>query len=484
MPLGEFMQTLNELLSSITAANVVDIAIMACLAYFVAAWLKGTRALQILASLAGMGLFYFVAAKLGLVLTSILFQYLWAAIILVLVIVFQPEIREILDRASPIRYLSAGKSGDVRPEIIDDLVRSVAELAGLRLGALIVFKRKDRLDSLLTQGKPLDSLVSAESIGMIFQKRSPLHDGAAVISGDRIQAAGCILPLSKNEDLDTYYGTRHRAALGLTERSDAVCVVVSEERGEVSLVEDKQITNYRKRGDFRQALERALVDGCPAQERTKLRLGSLLFSNWHLKMLSIVVSASLWFVIVGPQRSELGLTAPIQYTNLPPDMEITGTWTDRVDVRVRGSEASLANLKPGSVRVVLDLSSVVTGLNYFRITNKNLILAPGITMSEIRPSDLLLKIDASSLKKLAVVPTVVGPLPEKAKVVVTPAEIRLRAVQEELKKVTSITTESVSIAELTTKGSIVVPVVVKPEGLKIDSTEPMNVTISLEMDKT
>jgi diadenylate cyclase len=477
------MQTINELFSSIRVTNMVDIAIMACLIYFVAAWFKGTRALKILASLVGMGLFYFVAVRLGLVLTSILFQYLWAAIILVLVIVFQPEIREILDRASPVRYLSSSKTEHVRPEIIDDIVRAVAELAGWRLGALVVFRRHDRLDNLITKGKSLDTLVSAEALTMVFQKRSPLHDGAAVISGNRIRAAGCILPLSTSEVLDTCYGTRHRAALGLTERSDAVCVVVSEERGEVSLVQDRQIINCKKRSEFRDALEQALVPGYGSQERTRIRIASLLVSNWHLKILCILISAVLWFVIVGPQRSELGLTAPIQYTNLPPDMEITGTWTDRVDVRIRGSEASIANLKPGSVRVVVDLSKVVPGLNYFRITSKNLVLAPGIAMSEIRPSDLVLRIDASSLRKFSVVPTLIGSLSEKYKLVVSPTEVQVRAIQEELKKITSVTTEPVPVEELTAKGAVAVPVLVKPEGLKIESAEPGKVTVSVEADK-
>jgi diadenylate cyclase len=478
------MQSFSELLSSITATNIADILIMAVLVYSVAAWLKGTRAFQILASLVVMVMLYYAAARLGLILTSLLFQYLWAAIIVVLVIVFQPEIREMLDRASPIRYLSGNKADRVRPELVDETVKAVAELASQRLGALIVFKRQDGLGNLITKGKPLETLVSSEAMLMIFQKRSPLHDGAILVVGDRIQSAGCILPLSKNEELDTYYGTRHRAALGLTERSDALCAVVSEERGEVSLVERNQITNYRKRGDFRQALERGLTFGQTDHDGTSVGLGSLLLSNWPLKIVCLLISIALWLVVVGPQRSELGLTVPIQYTNLGPEMEITGTWMDRVDVRARGSEASLTNLKPGSVRVVLDLSSVVTGLNYFRITPKNVICPPGITISEVRPSDLHLNIEAASLKKIGVVPTLVGPLPEKTKVTCTPAEVQVRAVQGELKKVTSATTEPVNAADLEAKGKVMVPVVIKPDGLRIESIEPMQVTVSLEGDKT
>ena len=101
---------------------------------------------------------------------------------------------------------------------------------------------------------------------MIFQKASPLHDGAVLVSGARIKSAGCILPLSRDEHLGSQYGTRHRAALGLTERSDALCVVISEERSEVSIAEGKTITTYRKKGDFRDALDRGLLRASPGQQ--------------------------------------------------------------------------------------------------------------------------------------------------------------------------------------------------------------------------
>ncbi len=478
------MQTLKELLYSISATNIVDISIMACLIYFVLAWFRGTRAFQILATLLGIGLFYFIASWLGLILTSVLFQYLWAAIIVVVVIVFQPEIREMLDRASPIRYLSQSQGNDFDPDIIEETVRAVSDLARLRIGALIVFQRLNKLDNLILKGKLLDSLYSAEALIMIFQKTSPLHDGAILVRKDRIKAASCILPLSRNEDLSTRYGTRHRAAFGLTERSDALCVAVSEERGEVSLIESGELTIYKKKGDFRQALERGLIAGKTSPQGNYTNIASLFRSNWRLKIFSFATSILLWFVIVGPQSSELGMSVPIQYTNLPVGMEITGKWMDRIDVRLRGPESGLANLKPGSVRAVIDLSGVVTGLNYFRITNKNIQVPPGITMSQIRPSDLNLSIETALAKKINVVPTLLGELPENAKISVAPTEVRIRALQDDLKKVISVTTDPVNISELIAKGKLIVPVLVKPEGLKIESIDPLQVTIAIKPEQS
>jgi diadenylate cyclase len=477
------MQYLKDLIYSISITNAIDIAIIAALIYAVIAWFKGTRAFQILATVIGMGIIYLVASKTGLVLTSILFQYLWAAIIIVMVIVFQPEIREMLDRASPIRYLSGRQNNNVKADLIDETVNAVTELAGLRIGAIIVFQRLDRLDNVIIKGKPLETLLSTEALIMIFQKGSPLHDGAALVSGSRIKAAGCILPLSGDEHLSSQYGTRHRAALGLAERSDALCVVISEERGEVSIAAGKTMTTYRKKGDFRDALDRGLLKARPGKEGAHLGVLGALKSNWRLKVLALLTSILLWFIVVGPQRSELGISVPLQYTNLPPDMEIAGKWMERIDVRLRGSESGLANLNPGSVRAVVNLSNVVTGLNYFRITAKSIQVPPGIAISEIRPSDLHLNIETASVRKVGVVPSVTGALPEKTKVVIAPAEVQVKGVQVELRKITSAVTESIDIDHLKTRGKLVVPVVIKPDGVKIDSVEPEQVTVSLEAEQ-
>ncbi len=474
------MQTLRDLILSISAANVADMTIIACLIYFVLAWFKGTRAFQILVTLLGLGLFYIAALRMGLVLTSSLFQYLWAAIIIVVAIVFQPEIRQMLDRASPMRYLRGRRADYVEPNVIDETVKATAELARMRVGALIVFQRTDSLDTVVLKGKQLDGVVSWETLIMIFQKGSPLHDGAVLIARDRITAAGCILPLSTDESLSPRFGTRHRAALGLAERSDAVCVVVSEERGEVSVVENKEIRNYTKKADFSDALHRALILGRTLQPRRKRPGLSFIFFNWRLKLAAAAAAIFLWTIVVGPQRSEVGISAQIQYTNLPPGMEITGKWVDRVDVRVRGSEASLAGLKPESVRALVDLSDVVVGPNFFRITDKNLLVPPGVSISKIRPSDLQLKIEAASEKKFAVIPNVEGAIPAKMKVVVSPTEVLVRGLKEDLQKVKSVATEPVRAMELSEKGRVAVPVGVRPQGVAIEAIEPLQVTVSLE----
>lgn len=478
------MQNLREIFESLTAVNFIDIGLIALLVYFFVVWFKGPRSLQIIGSIFGIGVFYFIAIKLGLILTSSLFQYLWTAIIVVMVIVFQPEIRQMLDRASPLRRLISGKGHEVNKSLLEEVVDAVVELAREKTGALIVFQRDDALDNLILKGKDLDGIVTSELIESLFQKNSPLHDGAILLHKRRIAAAGCILPLSRDEDLSRRYGTRHRAAIGITERSDAVSIVVSEERGDVSLVCAGKINTFKKRTEFISALEKLLGDGQLKEEsESSSSLKELILSNWRLKLLSLITSVFLWLVIVGPQKSELGISVPIQYTKLPLAVEIIGQWMDRLDVRVRGSASSLDSLSPGSVRAVVDLGRVLPGLNFFRITSDKIQVPPGITIAQIRPSDLQLNIETALIRQLKVVPTIVGVLPEKSKLIVQPAEVKIRAGHGDLKKLTSVTTDPVGIGELLAKESVKAPVVVKPEGLRIDSIDPIQVTVKLEAEK-
>jgi len=130
----------------------------------------------------------------------------------------------------------------------------------------------------------------------------------------------------------------------------------------------------------------------------------------------------------------------------------------------------------------VDLGKVVPGLNFFRLTPNSLQVPPGITISQIRPSDLQLNIDAASVKVFKVVPTIVGVLPDRTKIVVSPSEVKIRASQGDIKKLTSVTTDPVNISELALKQKIKIPVIVKPEGLRIDSIEPIQVTVVFETE--
>jgi diadenylate cyclase len=217
--------------------NVADVLLVAFLIYRSLLLVSGTRSLSVVVGLTGVGVVYIIAQQLGLLTLAWILGGVLNSIVLLILVLFQEEIRRALSKVGlhPIfrKIPEAGRS-----EIIKDIALAATKLAKARHGALIVIQREIGLDDVVEESVILDSLVSRKLLFSIFLKDSPLHDGAVLIVKDRIRAAGCVLPLSYNPDLDPNLGTRHRAALGLSERSDAVVVIVSEESATVSIARE------------------------------------------------------------------------------------------------------------------------------------------------------------------------------------------------------------------------------------------------------
>ncbi len=250
--IAEFFNTIGgRFASPHLIIDLIDIAIVAYLIYKVLQLAVQTRAEQLLKGITIVLILYAVASWLKMVALSFIMNTLLQVGILAVVVLFQPEIRRALeqigrskvgsglhlfDRANLIEIENA-KIGHAA----DQVCRAVTELSLAKTGALIVFERKTKLGEVIATGTVIDATVTVEMIGTIFFPKTPLHDGAMIIKKNRICAAGCFLPLSQNFEISRELGTRHRAALGLSEVSDAVVIVVSEETGKISMVEDGQM---------------------------------------------------------------------------------------------------------------------------------------------------------------------------------------------------------------------------------------------------
>jgi diadenylate cyclase len=230
----------SQLLAGLRVRDVVDIVIVAFVLYRVLLILRGTVAIQMLAGLGLLMAARFASRQADLRSLSFVLENFWAFWLLALIVLFQPELRRALAQAgrNPMLQRMAGQAGAARRELLREVARAVDALAVKRIGALVAVERQVGLRAYAELGVPLEAVVSAELLGSLFQPGSPLHDGAALIQGDRITAAGCFLPLSRNLGLSRTLGTRHRAAVGLSEETDAVIVVVSEETGVISLAVD------------------------------------------------------------------------------------------------------------------------------------------------------------------------------------------------------------------------------------------------------
>ena len=234
--MNELRQTFTTLLVNVRFLDVLDVLIVAYLIYRVLLLVRGTRAMSLLRGLVLVLLVLMVASWLP-TLNYILGAILPMALI-ALVVIFQPELRMALERLGRTGFLPASLgslSEESGPDVIGEVVEAAAGLADKGYGALMVLERTQPLVDIIRTGKTINGRVSVELMLTIFSPRTPLHDGAVVIRGAQILAASCVLPHSERPGLSTETGMRHRAALGLAERTDAVIVVVSEETGNISL---------------------------------------------------------------------------------------------------------------------------------------------------------------------------------------------------------------------------------------------------------
>ena len=226
--------------------DLIDILLLTLVAYHLFLWFRETKALRVLISLVALGGIYSLAKFWGLFLTTWVFQILWQVLLILLLILFQSEIKQVLERVSPLRYLRFKRKTLHKTQFME-LAQIVFELAREKTGALIVVSRYDNPFEYIHAGQRIMALPDATLIKSIFNRHLPTHDGAAIIHQDRLAQIGCILPLSKNENLPEYLGTRHRAALGLSEVTDAICLVVSEERSEVTTIVDGNMVTWDQR---------------------------------------------------------------------------------------------------------------------------------------------------------------------------------------------------------------------------------------------
>jgi len=263
---------MNGMLTTLRWRDVLDIIVVAALIYRVLTLFRGTRAVQIAIGLGLVGAAAVVARGLDLTSLGWLLDHFWSFWVVALLVVFQPELRRALGWLGQASLLQRLTGGAEQAQVVEEIVRTADSLAARRIGALIVVERATGLRQLAELGVALDALVSSDLLTSVFLPYSPLHDGAVIIQGTRVVAAGCFLPLSRNTQLGRALGTRHRAALGITEETDAVAVTVSEETGGISIAVSGSIEPVADADALRHRLKELLdVAEGPSGEPVGLR---------------------------------------------------------------------------------------------------------------------------------------------------------------------------------------------------------------------
>ena len=252
---------LQGLVATIGILDIIDIVVVAYFLYRLYLMLKNTRAATLVKGLLVLVAFMIVCRTLNLHVISWLLEKSMTVIMVALPVVFQPELRRALEQIGRGKLFRKGSELDEQEleAMLEDVTAATKVMSKAKVGALMVFERATGLVERIETGVPIDGLVSSGLIQNIFVKDTPLHDGAVVIRGNRIVAACCLLPLTENRNLSQELGTRHRAAIGISEQSDAMVLVVSEETGAISIARNGELVRYLTVDDVKEILRNAIV---------------------------------------------------------------------------------------------------------------------------------------------------------------------------------------------------------------------------------
>ena len=246
-----------DILTGMRWQDVIDILIVSYIIYRIILLIRGTRAVQMLLGIVVITGMYFISGKLELLTLNWLLKTFLSSILLIIIIVFQGDIRRALAQMGKTPF---HKTRDVAVHDLNEIISAAIYMARRRIGALIIIERETGLRDYIESGFRIDGRMIHELLIAIFLPSSPMHDGGVIIHKGRIHSAGCLLPLSKNPNISRRYGTRHRAALGLSEETDAVIIVVSEETQEISLVRAGKITTINDEDELTRLLHKIFIN--------------------------------------------------------------------------------------------------------------------------------------------------------------------------------------------------------------------------------
>ncbi len=274
--ISQFWHNLLGVLGGITVGDILDIIIVTFLLYKAIQFVRETHAGQLLKGLLILVFVNIVVRALNMTMMSMLLQAVWSIGLIAVIILFQPEIRNFLERLGRSKFKFLGKgltiedSMENKKKAIDQVCKAAGSLSNSKTGALMVFESLTILDNVVKSGSPMDAIVSNDLLCNIFFPKAPLHDGAVIIRDNKVAAASCILPLTATNDLNRELGTRHRAAIGMTEQSDAVVVVVSEETGIISVAFGGQIERGFDSVTLKTRLKELLITETPEQKGAEI----------------------------------------------------------------------------------------------------------------------------------------------------------------------------------------------------------------------
>ncbi len=379
-----------ESLGSLRLVEIADLLLVWVLVWAGVSWLRETSARVGLAGLGILVALYLIARQVGLTLTTWILQGFVAIAALTAVVVFQPELRRLFERIASV-WLGS-RRGIPGLDVVGLLTRTVANLVERRWGALIVITGRESVAGQVAGGIPLDAELSEPLLLSIFDPHSPGHDGAVIYSGDRVSRFAGHLPLSTNRGQLGQRGTRHAAGLGLAEQTDALSIIVSEERGTVSLAEGGRLRTLDEPYEMQAAVREFLQRLAPGKLERPGRLYGLL-PQWRSGVLALLIAGLLWSLAVpGGTWVEVERQVPVAVNGIPPDYELDGVDPPVARVTLAGRRRDLFLLPKDQLKVRVDANLVDLGRRSFPLSPAAVQHPEGVEVRSIEPERVKIRV--------------------------------------------------------------------------------------------
>ncbi|MBW2099156.1 MAG: DNA integrity scanning protein DisA nucleotide-binding domain protein [Deltaproteobacteria bacterium] len=460
---------------SIRWQDIVDILLNSYILFRLYVLFRGTNALRVFIGIAFLLFFQRIAFLIGLTLTSWAIQGITGVAALIIIVIFRNEIRSVFQTKNfkTVFWGTPQKTVSTPVEIIAD---SVYEMAQKHIGALIVFPGKEDLKELVQSGLPWQGLISKEMLTSIFWHDNPVHDGAIIIQDDRVTQVGVILPLSQQKNLPSSFGTRHRAAVGMAENSDALVIVVSEEKGNVVVAYGSKIIEVKQK----KALERRIQKHIGVRISKKNDSGKERFSLGIAALVCVLFVTWVWFTITRGLDTMTSFEVPVEYMNRNPEMEIVDTSINKARLHLSGPDILIKSIRPEQVRVKLDMSNAVAGPNTFAFNAENITLPPGIVLKKIEPSVVDVTLDMIITKEVPIQVDWAGKLNKSlilTNIKLDANRIQLTGSRLALENISTLYTEKVFLDQIDKSGLITVKLLID-SSLKIAQGFQDTVTVT------
>ena len=477
---------LIDIAGNFRAADFFDISIISVLTYAVLIWFRRTASRFVLIGISILGSVYILARVFDLYLTVFVFQGFFAVLVIVLIIIFQEDLRLFFERLASWGSIRKKWSSVSSREHIDVLTQTVTDLAHKRFGALIVLTGADHLDRHLKGGTLLEGRVSEALLESLFDPHSVGHDGAAIIADDRVVKFGCRLPLSLSTRKIGNLGLRHTAALGLAERSDALVIVVSEERGTITVAREGRLRKLENIDQLKTILDHFYRERDPRGKK-KTWFGWWGKNPWE-KVIAVVFACGLWLAF-GYQAESIrrGVVVPIEYRNLPADWFIEEPRAKEATVTLMGSGQAFDLLNPQALKIVLDMSKVQEGTQELALKPDQVRHPSNLSVAGIEPSEIALTTHKMIPLNASIKVQTSGKLPPGValrQIMVDPKSIQVMG-PSHTKKRAQILTEPINLQDITATTILATKLVLPPNMRFVNDTPPtVQVTVEIEQRKS